>query len=434
MIEPSEVNLLIFDLDGTIHPATKPEIEAIKRAYGKLNIEFDVTERAIEKYFGFTSDVFWKAFTPRDSQYSWQEIRSAVRNEYESSMRDFATLFPQVKETLEVLRARGYRLALCSNSSVAWFISAISTLGIREHFDYFECFEDNNLNKIQMVQKIKGRFGNLETAVIGDRASDIEAARENDALSIGALYGHGGEEPKQAEITIGTFSDLLRIFDRRVPIFNTILAGVKSRKRKDKAFVVGITGIDTSGKTNFAEGFAEFINSQGCGTQLIRLDDFHNPKKIRYAGANQADNYYHKSFDIVTITQRLLVPIREQGKLSTKLILLNLNTDKYEIEKDYSVTEDTIVIFEGVFLFRKELSKYLDYKIFLNIPFEESKNRAIIRDIPIYGEEIMKRYDEKYLPAQRKYLEEYPPLQLADIIIDNSNWEYPITRYCRQHD
>jgi len=23
MIEPSEVNLLIFDLDGTIHPATK---------------------------------------------------------------------------------------------------------------------------------------------------------------------------------------------------------------------------------------------------------------------------------------------------------------------------------------------------------------------------------------------------------------------------
>jgi phosphoglycolate phosphatase len=304
IIEPSEVNLLIFDLDGTIHPATKPEIQAIRRAYSKLNIKFDVTETAIEKYFGFPSEVFWKAMTPCDTKSSWQEIRSAVRNEYESSMRDFAALFPLVKETLEVLRTRGYRLALYSNSSVAWLTSAISTLGIREHFDYFECFEDNNLNKIQMVQKIKRRFGNLETAVIGDRANDIEAARENNALSIGALYGHGGEEPKLADITIGSFSDLLGIFDRRILIFNVMLKEVKNRKGRDRAFILGITGIDASGKTRFAEGLAKFINSKGYETQIIRLDDFHNPKEIRYAGGNQADNYYQKSFNIATITQK----------------------------------------------------------------------------------------------------------------------------------
>lgn len=425
MISPQDVKLLIFDLDGTIHPATKPEIEAIKRAFSKLNIEFKVTEKEIEKYFGLTSDEFWREITPQERQSSWQEIRSAVRNEYEASMRDFATLFPQVKETLELLRTRGYRLALCSNSSAVWFTSAISALGIRDHFDYFECFQDNNLNKSQMVQKIKNKFGNLETAVIGDRANDIEAARENNTLSIGALYGYGGEEPKQADITLTTFSDLLGIFDRRLPIFEKILAEVNKKKKKYKAFIIGITGIDTSGKTIFAEALSEFITSKDYSSKLIQLDDFHNPREIRYAGENQADNYYHKSFDIATIVQKLLVPIRENGRLSTKLTLLNLHTNKYEVEKEYLVDKDTIVVFEGVFLFRKELSPYLDYRIFLEIPYEESKSRAVTRDVPVYGEEILDRYDGKYLPAQRKYLDEYPPNKTADLIINNENWEYP---------
>ena len=74
--------------------------------------------------------------------------------------------------------------------------------------------------------------------------------------------------------------------------------------------------------------------------------------------------------------------------------------------KSYSFDQNTIIIFEGVFLFRKELSPYIDYKIFLDISFEESKNRAKTRDVPVYGEEILTMYEEKYLPSQRRYLEE----------------------------
>jgi phosphoglycolate phosphatase-like HAD superfamily hydrolase/uridine kinase len=429
MIDTSEIKLLIFDLDGTIHAATKPEIEAIRRAYKKLNIKFDITERAIEKYFGFPSEVFWNALAPQNTQLSWQEIRSAVCDEYAGSMRDFATLYPHVKETLEILRKRAYHLALCSNSRIAWFTSAVIALGIKEYFDYFECLEDNNLNKIQLVQKIKDKYGNPKTAVVGDRSSDIEAARENNALSVGVLYGYGGEEPKQADITINGFSDLLGVFDRRLPLFQRILDEVKKRKREDRAFVIGITGIDTSGKTKFSEALVRFIASKGYDAQLVRLDDFHNPREIRYAGNNQAENYYQRSFDITTIVQKLLLPIRTNKEFSTKLTLLNLLSNKYEVEKEYFVTKDTIVIFEGVFLFRKELSTYLGYKIFLEIDFDESKRRAKPRDVHLYGEEILERYDIKYLPAQRKYLEEYPPLQTAEMIINNHNWEYPIIQY-----
>jgi uridine kinase len=85
------------------------------------------------------------------------------------------------------------------------------------------------------------------------------------------------------------------------------------------------------------------------------------------------------------------------------------------------------VIFEGVFLFRKELAPYLDYKVFLDIPFEASKIRAKVRD----SQASIDKYNIKYLPAQEKYLKEYPPSKVADIIIDNSNWEYPVIKHVR---
>jgi hypothetical protein len=64
----------------------------------------------------------------------------------------------------------------------------------------------------------------------------------------------------------------------------------------------------------------------------------------------------------------------------------------------------------------------------MDIPFKESKKRAIARD----SEEVVDKYDGKYLPAQAKHLEEYPPSQVADIVINNTNWEYPTIKHIRK--
>ena len=163
-------------------------------------------------------------------------------------------------------------------------------------------------------------------------------------------------------------------------------------------------------------------------TQVIHLDDFHNPRAIRYAGENQAENYFLRSFNINLIIEKLLAPLQIKPTLSARLTLLDVDTDKYKVVKNYAINHDTIVIFEGVFLFRKELSPYIDCKIFLNIPLEESKKRAIVRD----PQAIVSKYDVKYLRAQLKYMNEYPPPLTADIIIDNIDWEYPKITFPRE--
>jgi HAD superfamily hydrolase (TIGR01549 family) len=432
MINPNDVNLIIFDMDGTIIPSLPAVYESIKRAFTKLGWPVTFSPEEINQFFGVTTAStkggLYEFITPPDSHLSIPEVREKVREEYEGTFRDIAQPYPGVKETLKTLRKKGYKLAQYTNASTMYLNVVMSTLGIREYFDYIECTQDNNLTKPKLVQKIREKFGGLTAAVVGDRCHDIEAARDTNSLSIGVLFGYGGEEPEQADITINKFDDLLSIFDRRLPIFERILKEAREKKQKDKAFVIGINGIDGAGKTQFAESLEKYLISRKYKTQAIHLDDFHNPRAIRYAGKDQADNYYNRSFDINLIIEKLLAPIHKKHTISTKIKVLDLHTDKYEIKRNYAIDRNTIVIFEGVFIFRKELSPYIDYKVFMDIPFRESKKRAIARD----SEADLNKYDGKYLPAQAKHLEEYPPSQVADIVINNTNWEYPTIKHIRK--
>jgi phosphoglycolate phosphatase-like HAD superfamily hydrolase/uridine kinase len=432
MINPNDINLIIFDMDGTILPSLMPFYECIKRAFAKLGWPVTFSPEEINRFFGVSTASIkgsvYEFITPPDSHLSVEEVRLKVRAENDGAFREMAQTYPGVKETLKTLRIRGYKLAQYTNATTTYLNAVMSSLEIRDYYDYVECIEDNHLTKPELVKKIMEVFGGVNAAVVGDRIHDIEAARENNCLSIGALFGYGEKEPEQADITINKFDDLLSIFDRRLPIFEKITTEIERKKPSDRPFVIGIDGIDCSGKTTFAAALQEFLNSKDYQTQLIHLDDFHNPKAIRYAGENQAENYFNKSFNIETIVQKLLMPLRQKGKHTATLKLLDLRTDKYQTTKKFSFNHQTIVLFEGVFLFRQELALHIDYKIFLDIPLELSKERAATRD----SEAINIKYDIKYLPAQRRYLREYLPTEIADIIINNTNWEFPFIKHLRK--
>jgi len=106
--------------------------------------------------------------------------------------------------------------AICSNCGTEYLNSTLSKLNIEQYFNYIECHGDNNLPKNEIVRKILNKFSGLKGAVVGDKIHDVLAARENNVLSIGALYGYGKDEPKQADLTIDNFSDLLEIFNKNI--------------------------------------------------------------------------------------------------------------------------------------------------------------------------------------------------------------------------
>jgi uridine kinase len=188
---------------------------------------------------------------------------------------------------------------------------------------------------------------------------------------------------------------------------------------QDKPFIIGINGIDASGKTSFAKSLTSFLQNNSFQTQLVHLDDFHNPKSIRYSGKNEFDNYYNHSFDLKTLIVEILEPIAKLQPINKTLQILNLETDNYDLQRTYNINSQTVVILEGVFLFRPELSKYLDYRLFLKVSFKTALKRAYLRDFQYLGADLEKKYSQKYFPAQMRYLKEIKPLDLADLVIVN---------------
>jgi phosphoglycolate phosphatase len=49
-------------------------------------------------------------------------------------------------------------------------------------------------------------------------------------------------------------------------------------------FIVGINGIDASGKTVFSKELSRFLLRRGYRVQLIHVDDFHNAKNVATKG------------------------------------------------------------------------------------------------------------------------------------------------------
>ncbi len=194
---------------------------------------------------------------------------------------------------------------------------------------------------------------------------------------------------------------------------------------------VGIDGVDAAGKTIFADDFAKFL--QKTGRQVIRasIDGFHNPKEIRYRkGQESPDGYYLDSFNNRALIDLLLKPLGHNGSLKFRKSIFDYMNDS-ETQTSVDVAQkDAILVFDGIFLFRHELVKYWDFKIFLDVPFDITIRRAVhrIKDSQYLGSEaeILDRYKKRYIPGQEMYFKNANPKEKADNVIDNSDFNNPI--------
>jgi len=189
--------------------------------------------------------------------------------------------------------------------------------------------------------------------------------------------------------------------------------------------VIGINGVDTSGKTVFTNNYSQFLTSFGIKNEIIHIDDFHNPREIRATGENEIDAYYDNAFNYKQIIGEILEPLRKGELIDKDVLCLNLDTDKYENLIHYRIDSQTIVLLEGTLLFRPPIGEYIEGKVFLHVDFEEMLKRATIRDVPKYGESFLEKYRLKYIPIQKRYIQEHKPKEQCDIFIDNNDYSNP---------
>jgi uridine kinase len=191
---------------------------------------------------------------------------------------------------------------------------------------------------------------------------------------------------------------------------------------------VAIDGADAAGKTTLAGELAERLRSAGRPVLRASIDQFHNPRAVRYQrGPDSPAGYFEDSFNLPALCEMLLDPLGPDGNRVVQTALFDYLADAPAPSEPITAAPDTLLIFDGLFLMRPELSACWDFKIFVQVDFNTILQRAEVRDLPQFGTPaaVRARYLNRYLPAQQGYLSRCRPDQNADVVVINDNPLYP---------
>lgn len=196
--------------------------------------------------------------------------------------------------------------------------------------------------------------------------------------------------------------------------------------RGDGRVLVGIDGFTAAGKTSFGHELAEEIAGAGRPVLRATLDDFKKPWKDRHLYDRESgEGYYRNAYDYEAVRRLLLEPARTPEAASCALCGIDPLTQLDHSGTTTPLAADSVLIVDGVFAFRPEIDKYWDFRIWLDVDAELSVRRGAERDQDWAGSEAESIHRNRYLVAERIYLQEADPLKRMDAVIDNTAFDRP---------
>ncbi|QCR31300.1 HAD-IA family hydrolase [Lysinibacillus sp. SGAir0095] len=208
---------IIFDMDGTLFQTNTVLEQALDATFEVLReSQLWVGETPIEKYreiMGVPLPVVWETLCPdltnevreRSNEYFQKKLIEMIR------LRKGA-LYSNVVEVLKALSYK-YPIFIASNGEQEYLQAIVETYELNPLINKIYSIQlIPTGNKSDLVKSIVEE-NELEHAwVVGDRLSDIQAAKENELISIGANFDFAQqEELKLAEFVINNLEELMII-------------------------------------------------------------------------------------------------------------------------------------------------------------------------------------------------------------------------------
>lgn len=198
------------------------------------------------------------------------------------------------------------------------------------------------------------------------------------------------------------------------------LAGiVTATPRLERPTLVAVDGVDGSGKTTLADRLATEYRGRDRVAIVVHLDDFLNPRTIRYRkGRASPEGYFLDTYDLGAFAASVLEPLRPGGSRRILLRAFDFRADRPVAVDPVVVPDEVVVVVEGMLLHRDELAAMWDLSVFLQVPFTVSVGRMARRDgtSPYPGHPSLARYVE----GQRLYLERCTPAERATYVVESA--------------
>lgn len=209
-----ETPLLIFDIDGTLVDSGRITIRTVREVVSRFAHLRLPSDREILGTFGLSEAEMWRRLMPEGSP---QERRrgSALYDELiVQRLHEEKVLLPHAAEVLEELHSRGYRMTTASNCDAPYLNAVLDSQDIRRFFHNPLCLGlVGGTVKADILQVHLSGNPVPQAYMIGDRASDMEAAAAHGIPAVGCDFGFGGaEELRGASRIIHALPELLELF------------------------------------------------------------------------------------------------------------------------------------------------------------------------------------------------------------------------------
>lgn len=215
----AQIQLLIFDLDGTLVASERDLAESVNAARAGMGLG-PLATSLIASYVGQGVNVLIRRALGEEA--SGAEVDQAVGlflNHYREHMLDHTVPYRGVTEALEDLRGR--TLAVLTNKPVAFSRHLLEGLGLARHFVEVyggNSFEQKKPDPVGVV-RLMGSTGTDArcTLIVGDSDTDVLTGRRAGVWTCGVTYGLGSHTLGSAppDLLVDDLRELARLLNGR---------------------------------------------------------------------------------------------------------------------------------------------------------------------------------------------------------------------------
>lgn len=179
----------------------------------------------------------------------------------------------------------------------------------------------------------------------------------------------------------------------------------KQLERRQATLLVGIDGRGASGKSTLARNLEN-------GERAVAVVDFYRPSSDRKRRAASGESEIGGDFDWRRLREQVLQPLARDERARYQ---------RYDWTSDalaewHEVPVGGIVVVEGNYSTRQELTAFYDFTIWIDAPSSLRLERGVQRG----GESTRERWLTEWMPEEDRYIEAENPAERVQLVLDGS--------------
>lgn len=209
-------DLVGFDLDGTLVDSAQDLADAVNHALGEVNLPPHSLED-VKRFVGKGTRVLIERALRADDALTDEALARVLplfSDYYARHVCVHTQPYPGMVDALAALKARGVRLAVCTNKTERFTLPLLDTLNLTHWFDAIVCGDTLGEGMLkprpEPLQAMIERAGGGRCVFLGDTSNDVEAARAAGVACVAVRFGFVDEaDSLGADATLAHFDDLV---------------------------------------------------------------------------------------------------------------------------------------------------------------------------------------------------------------------------------